>query len=133
MPSLKKLHRAAIDIGLEKEYLQIIAEASRQEWAYEEHIHRKNEEYQRKKYGDSFNYRWGYNSRSSSSSRHSTTHTAVSSWAKVLGVLDSATNDEVKKAYREMAKASHPDHGGTQEGFLEVQEAYEEYKRSRGL
>lgn len=48
---------------------------------------------------------------------------------KVLGVAESATVKEIKKAHRKLARQYHPDHNqgkpGTEERFKEVQEAYE--------
>jgi len=47
---------------------------------------------------------------------------------EVLGVAKDATQDEIKKAYRRLAKRYHPDlnkDGGSAEKFKEVAEAYE--------
>jgi molecular chaperone DnaJ len=44
---------------------------------------------------------------------------------EVLGVTKSATEDEIKKAYRKMAKEYHPDTGGDEAKFKEIAEAYE--------
>ena len=61
---------------------------------------------------------------------------------KVLGVDSSATDDEIKKAYRKMAIKFHPDkvsqlgeeyQKGAQEKFQEVQNAYENLKKQRGI
>ena len=61
---------------------------------------------------------------------------------KILGVDASATDDEVKKAYRKMAIAHHPDkvasmgeeyQKGAQEKFMKIQEAYENIKKKRGF
>jgi molecular chaperone DnaJ len=47
----------------------------------------------------------------------------------ILGVAKSATADEVKRAYRKLAKEHHPDkHGGDDSQFKELGEAYEVLK-----
>ena len=61
---------------------------------------------------------------------------------KILGVDPSATDEEIKKAYREMAKKNHPDlvsnlgeevHQAAEKKFQEINEAYEVIKKQRGL
>lgn len=44
---------------------------------------------------------------------------------KTLGVSKNATADEIKKAYRKMARENHPDAGGDEEKFKDINEAYE--------
>lgn len=44
---------------------------------------------------------------------------------KTLGVSKSATADEIKKAFRKLARTNHPDAGGDEEKFKEINEAYE--------
>ena len=44
---------------------------------------------------------------------------------KILGVPRTATTDEIKKAYRKLARVNHPDAGGDEEKFKEINEAYE--------
>jgi DnaJ like chaperone protein len=60
----------------------------------------------------------------------------------VLGIEPSASDDEVKKAYRQMAVRYHPDkvahmgeeyQKGAKEKFQKVQEAYENIKKARGI
>ena len=61
---------------------------------------------------------------------------------KILEIAKSATDAEVKKAYRKMAKKYHPDKlqglgaehikGGEQK-FLQIQKAYEKIKNERGI
>ena len=43
----------------------------------------------------------------------------------ILGVSKDATSDEIKKAYRKLARKYHPDTGGDEEKFKEVNMAYE--------
>jgi len=61
---------------------------------------------------------------------------------KILEIERTATNDEVKKAYRRMAMKYHPDkvsHLGddykksADEKFRKVNEAYEKIKRERNM
>jgi len=60
----------------------------------------------------------------------------------ILEIEKTASNEEIKKAYREMAKKYHPDKVNTQdeaikkgaeEKFKEVQKAYEQIQRERGF
>lgn len=66
----------------------------------------------------------------------------VDSDYKVLGIEATATDEEVKKAYRQMAIKFHPDkvaqmgeeyQKGAKEKFQKIQEAYEGIKKERGL
>lgn len=61
---------------------------------------------------------------------------------KILGVDVNATDEEVKKAYREMAKKNHPDlvsnlgeevREAAEKKFQEINAAYETIKKQRGL
>ncbi len=60
----------------------------------------------------------------------------------ILEIDKNASNEEVKKAYRKMAKKYHPDklghmdeayRKGAEEKFRKVQEAYEQIQKERGL
>ena len=42
----------------------------------------------------------------------------------MLGVERDANQDTIKKAFRELSKQYHPDHGGDEEKFKEINEAY---------
>lgn len=50
---------------------------------------------------------------------------------QILGVARGATLTEIKRAYRAMALASHPDRGGDPATFREVQRAYEKLTARR--
>jgi DnaJ like chaperone protein len=61
---------------------------------------------------------------------------------KILEIDKTATNDEIKKAYRNMAKKYHPDkvvhlgkehQQGAEEKFKQVQEAYGQLQKERGF
>jgi DnaJ like chaperone protein len=61
---------------------------------------------------------------------------------KILEIEKSVTDEEVKRAYRRMAKKYHPDRvitedeaikRGAEEKFKQVQKAYEEIQRERGM
>jgi DnaJ like chaperone protein len=66
----------------------------------------------------------------------------VNSDYHVLGIEPAATEEEIKKAYRQMAVRYHPDkvaqmgeeyQKGAKEKFQKVQEAYENIKKARGI
>jgi DnaJ-class molecular chaperone with C-terminal Zn finger domain len=44
---------------------------------------------------------------------------------KILGVEKTASADDIKKAYRNLAHKYHPDKGGDAEKFKEINEAYQ--------
>ena len=44
---------------------------------------------------------------------------------RLLGLGIDATLDEVKEAYRELAKKHHPDRNGSAENFTRIHEAYD--------
>lgn len=47
------------------------------------------------------------------------------SYYDILGVKKSASADEIKKAFRKLARKHHPDAGGDEETFKQINEAYE--------
>jgi DnaJ like chaperone protein len=60
----------------------------------------------------------------------------------ILGIDPSASDDEVKKAYREMAKKNHPDkvaylgddvRKDAEKKFQEINDAYDRIKKQRGM
>lgn len=66
----------------------------------------------------------------------------VNSDYKVLEIEPTATPEEIKKAYRQMAIKYHPDkvasmgeefQKGAKEKFQKIQEAYDNIKKSRGF
>ena len=73
-------------------------------------------------------------SQNDSNNPHSTTPNALAKAYAILGLQPNATAEEVKQAYRNMAKKYHPDRvitedaaikKGAEEKFKQVQEAYE--------
>lgn len=61
---------------------------------------------------------------------------------KILGIEPAATDEEVKRAYREMAKKNHPDlvnslgdevRSAAEKKFQEINAAYEVIKKQRGM
>jgi len=66
----------------------------------------------------------------------------VNSAYKILEIKKTATNDEVKKAYRRLVKKHHPDKlrhlgdehvKGAEEKFRSIQKAYEQVQKERGI
>lgn len=52
---------------------------------------------------------------------------------ETLGVSESSTDAEIKKAYRSLAMQLHPDKGGDKELFQQLTEAYEKILAMRGI
>jgi DnaJ-like protein len=50
---------------------------------------------------------------------------AGSNWWEVLGISPRATQEEIRDAYRELARQNHPDAGGDHEKFIVIKAAYE--------
>lgn len=50
---------------------------------------------------------------------------STESYYDILGVSESATQDEIKKAYRKKAVEHHPDKGGDEQVFKKISEAYD--------
>ena len=48
---------------------------------------------------------------------------ATPDYYKMLGVARDATPEQIKKAYRKLAREYHPDAGGDEEKFKDVNEA----------
>lgn len=48
----------------------------------------------------------------------------IMDYYSTLGVKKTASSDEIKKAYRSMAMKYHPDRGGDEKKFKEIEEAY---------
>jgi molecular chaperone DnaJ len=51
--------------------------------------------------------------------------TTTANYYDTLGIKKDASADEVKKAFRRLARKHHPDAGGDEEKFKEINEAYE--------
>jgi len=43
----------------------------------------------------------------------------------ILGVEETSTQEDIKKAYRKLAKENHPDKGGDEELFKKISAAYD--------
>ena len=50
---------------------------------------------------------------------------------QILGVPENASNEQIKKAFKEIAKKEHPDRGGDEAKFKEANEAHDTLKNSQ--
>ena len=50
---------------------------------------------------------------------------------KILGVGETATNEQIKRAFKDIAKKEHPDRGGNKDRFQEASEAHDVLKDSQ--
>jgi hypothetical protein len=66
--------------------------------------------------------------RSTAVSTNAPRATTTSIW-ETLGITARATIDDVKRAFRQRALATHPDRGGDAEAFRQVQSAFKEAQR----
>lgn len=91
-------------------------------------------------YGDFGGY--SYQGQSSSSSSSSYSRSTLENDYRILEISSTATDEEVKKAYRRLAKEHHPDkvaHLGeemrkaAEEKFAKLNQAYERIKSARGM
>jgi hypothetical protein len=71
---------------------------------------------------------WRSPDHSTPASTNATGATATSIW-ETLGITARATADDLKRAFRQRALATHPDRGGDAEAFRQVQRAFEEAQR----
>jgi curved DNA-binding protein len=49
----------------------------------------------------------------------------------ILGVTEDASNDQIRKAFKDIAKKEHPDRGGDEAKFKEANEAYDTLKDTK--
>lgn len=50
---------------------------------------------------------------------------------RVLGLSPGCSHNDIKRAYKRLAKTRHPDAGGSQQAFIELQQAYKQALASR--
>ena len=66
--------------------------------------------------------------RSTTATTNAASTTTTSIW-QTLGITAGATADDLKRAFRQRALATHPDRGGDAEAFRRVQTAFKEAQR----
>ncbi len=55
----------------------------------------------------------------------------MKNYYNILGVSEDASHDQIKKAFKNIAKKEHPDRGGNEARFKEANEAYDTLKDTR--
>ena len=55
----------------------------------------------------------------------------MKNYYNILGVPENASNDQIKKAFKDIAKKEHPDRGGDEAKFKEANEAYDTLKDTK--
>ncbi len=55
----------------------------------------------------------------------------MKNYYNVLGVPEDASNEQIKKAFKDIAKKEHPDRGGNEAKFKEANEAYDTLKDTK--
>ena len=55
----------------------------------------------------------------------------MKNYYNILGLPEDASNEQIKKAFKEIAKKEHPDRGGNEAKFKEANEAYDTLKDSK--
>ena len=56
---------------------------------------------------------------------------SAQSWHDVLGVRPTASYEEARSAYRQLAARLHPDKGGVHALFVQIQDAWEEAQKTK--
>lgn len=54
----------------------------------------------------------------------------MTDYYNILGITKDASNEDIKNAYRRLARTHHPDKGGDKDQFQKIQEAYETLSNS---
>jgi hypothetical protein len=54
-------------------------------------------------------------------------------WHEILDIAAHTPTEQVRARYRELAKRRHPDAGGSNEAFAELNSAWQDFQRERGL
>ena len=55
----------------------------------------------------------------------------MKNYYNILGVKEDASSDQIKKAFKDIAKKEHPDRGGDEAKFKEANEAYDTLKDTK--
>ena len=99
---------------------------------YENEIRKQKEErarHESNQRDESFKFFWGFFGFDSDDKEEQAEQAEVDYPYSVFGLKRSASDDDMKRAYRKSILKSHPDKGGSNEAFRKIQEAWEYFKK----